>query len=156
NVWQEVKTSATGSPYRWTSVSVDRAFGPSWLSFGLSRLEEKESLLGGRLSSAVGGGGATSLFLDAEARHDFGSGWSAGLMARHGWTDFAAGKLQTGAYSFDLAKAGVLSGSDRLGLRIAQPLRVESGGLAMWLPTSYDRSEERRVGKEWRCREWAG
>src|SRR5436305_774628 len=48
NVWQDVKTSATGSPYRWTSVAVDRAFGPNWLSFGLSRLEEKESVLGGR------------------------------------------------------------------------------------------------------------
>ena len=27
NVWQEFKTSATGSPYRWTSVAVDRRFG---------------------------------------------------------------------------------------------------------------------------------
>jgi hypothetical protein len=91
------------------------------------------------LSSALGGGGrATSLFLDAEARHDFGNGWSAGLMARRGWTDFAAGKFRTGAYSFDLAKTRVLSSGDRLSLRIAQPLRVESGGLGLWLPTAYD------------------
>ena len=41
---------------------------------------------------------------------------------------------------FDLAKLGVLGGSDRLGLRIAQPLRVEHGGFAMMLPTSYDYS----------------
>src|SRR5207244_3440843 len=116
-VWQDVKTSATGSPYRWTSISVDRAFGPSWLSFGLSRLDEKESLLGGRLSNVLGGGGATSLFLDAEARHDFGNGWSAGLMARRGWTGFAAGKFHTGAYSFDLTKTGVLGSGDRFGLR---------------------------------------
>ena len=42
DVWQEVKTSATGSPYRWTSVAVDRSFGRNWLSLGLSRLEEKQ------------------------------------------------------------------------------------------------------------------
>jgi hypothetical protein len=138
NVWQDVQTSATGSPYRWTSVAVDRAFGRNWLSFDLSRLEEKQSVLGGRMSDALGGGGAMSLFLDAEARHDFGNGWSADLMARRGWTSFGAGKFQTGAYSFDLSKRGVLGSNDELGLRLAQPLRVESGGLAMWLPTSYD------------------
>ena len=138
SVWQDVKTSATGSPYRWNSVAVDRAFGPSWLSFGLSHLEEKETLLGGRLGEALGGGGSTSLFLDAEARHDFGNGWSADLMARRGWTSFGSGKFQTGAYAFDLAKTGLLGGGDKLGFRLAQPLRVESGGFAMWLPTSYD------------------
>ena len=39
---------------------------------------------------------------------------------------------------FDLAKIGVLSSRDSLGFRIAQPLRVEHGGFAMMLPTSYD------------------
>ena len=39
---------------------------------------------------------------------------------------------------FDLAKIGVLRRSDRLGFRLAQPLRVEHGGFAMMLPTAYD------------------
>jgi hypothetical protein len=78
------------------------------------------------------------MFLDAEARHNFGSGWSTTLTARRGWTDFGGGKFQTGAYAFDLAKLGVLRNNDKLGLRIAQPLRVEHGGFSMWLPTSYD------------------
>ena len=138
DVWQDVKTSATGSPYRLTSVAVDRGFGRNWLSLGVSRLEEKQSLLGGRMSNVLGGGGSTSLFLDAEARRDFGNGWSASVTARRGWTDFAAGKFQTGAYAFDLAKIGVLGDSDRFGFRFSQPLRVEHGGFAMWLPTSYD------------------
>jgi len=133
-----VKTSATGSPYRYTSIAADRRFGSNWLSLGMSRLEEKQSLLGGRMSDVLGGGGATSLFLDAEARHDFGGGWATALTARRGWTDFAAGKFQTGAYAFDLAKSGVLSNRDSLGFRLAQPLRVEHGGFAMMLPTSYD------------------
>jgi hypothetical protein len=59
-------------------------------------------------------------------------------MARRGWTSFAAGKFRTGAYGFDLGKSGVLGDGDRIGLRIAQPLRIESGGFAAMLPTSYD------------------
>jgi hypothetical protein len=138
DVWHDVQTSATGSPYRLTSLAVDRAFGRNWLSVGMTRLEEKQSLLGGRMGQVLGGGGSTSMFLDAEASHDFGNGFSANVTARRGWTSFNAGKFQSGAYAFDLAKVGVLGSSDRLGLRFSQPLRVEHGGFAMWLPTSYD------------------
>ena len=138
NVWQEVKTSATGSPYRLTSIAVDRNFGSTWLSAGLSHLDEKQTLLGGRMGNALGGGGANSLFLDVEARREFGKGWTASLSARRGWTNFAGGKFATGAYGFDLTKLGVLGWNDRLGFRLSQPLRVDSGGLAMMLPTAYD------------------
>jgi hypothetical protein len=137
DVWQEVKTSATGSPYRYTSVAVDRSFGSNWLSLGISRLDEKQTLLGGRMSGVLGSGGASTTFLDAETRHNFGGGWNSTLTARRGWTDFSGGKFQTGAYAFDLAKLGVLSDRDTLGFRLAQPLRVEHGGFAMMLPTSY-------------------
>ena len=78
------------------SVAVDRSFGRNWLSSGISRLEEKQTLLGGRMTDMLGGGGATRLFLDADARHDFGGGWRTELMARRGWTDFAAGKFESG------------------------------------------------------------
>jgi hypothetical protein len=138
SVWQEVQTSATGSPYRYAGVSADRSFGRNRLSVGVSRLDEKQSVLGGRMSSALGGGGSVTTFLDAETRHDFGGGWSGTATARRGWTDFNGGKFETGAYAFDLAKLGVLSNRDSIGLRLAQPLRVEHGGVAMMLPTSYD------------------
>jgi hypothetical protein len=138
SVWQETKTSAFGSPYRYTSVALDRSFGGNWLSAEISRLEEKQTLLGGRMSGALGGGGANTMFLDLEALREFGGGWSAGLTARRGWTSFASGKFETGAYGMDVAKLGVLGSNDKLGLRIAQPLRVEHGGFAMLLPTSYD------------------
>jgi hypothetical protein len=140
NVWQDVRTSANGSPYRWTSVAVDHGFGRNWLQVGLNRLDEKQTLLGGRMSNVLGGGGASSLFLDSEASHDFGGGWSATLTARRGWTDFNGGKFQTDAYAFDLAKLGIFGSSDTLAFRIAQPLRIEHGGFAMMLPTSYDYS----------------
>ena len=65
------------------------------------------------MGTALGGGGAKTMFLDLEARREFGRGWSAGLTARRGWTSFAAGNFQTGAYGFDVAKRGVLGDSDR-------------------------------------------
>jgi hypothetical protein len=144
NVWQdlEARTSAFNSPYRYTSMSVDHSFGRTWLSAGLSRLDEKQTLLGGRMGTALGGGGAATTFLDLEARHELGRGWSAGFTARRGWTSFAAGNFQTGAYALDVAKTGVLGNWDRIGFRLAQPLRVEKGGFAMLLPTAYDYSTE--------------
>jgi hypothetical protein len=138
NVWQGVQTTATGSPYSLTSVSVDHRFGANRLQVGMSRLDEKQTLLGGRMGSLLGGGGAHTLFLDSEARHDFGSGWSATLTARRGWTGFNAGQFQTDAYGFDLAKLGIFGSDDRVGFRISQPLRIEHGGFAMMLPTAYD------------------
>jgi hypothetical protein len=138
-VWQDAGTSADDAPYRWTSVTMDRRFGDrTWGSVGLSRLDEHDTLLGGRLGSLYGSGGSSSLFLDVEARRNLGAGWSAALMGRQGWTQFGLGSVQTGAYSFDLAKYGLFKDRDRLGLRLSQPLRVESGGISMLLPTGYD------------------
>jgi hypothetical protein len=130
--------------YSWTSMSLDRRFGSqTWASIGLSRLNEQQSLLGGRLGSLFGGPGSSTMFIDLEARQGFGDGWSAAVMARRGWTEFSGGKLQTAAYSFDLSKYGLLTVGDRIGFRVAQPLRVEQGGIAMMLPTSYDYKSER-------------
>jgi hypothetical protein len=138
NVWQDIRTSATGSPYRWTSVAVDRSFGSNWLSAGIGNLNEKQTLLGGRMGNSLGGGGASTMFLDLEARRDIGNGWSASVSGRRGWTSFAGGQFQSGAYGFDLTKLGLFGASDRLGLRLSQPLRIERGGFAMLLPTAYD------------------
>lgn len=138
-VWHEQPTAATGSSYRWTSAMVDRQFGNSWLSAGVSRLDEKNSLLGGRVGQAFGGnGGASSVFLDVEARQELGRRIVASLSARRGWTNFAGGSFQSGAYAFELSKWGLFGSEDRIGLRVAQPLRIEQGGFSLMLPTSYD------------------
>ena len=136
----EFATSASGSPYRWTSLSVDRGFGRTWLSAGLSKLDEKRTVLGGRLGDAFGGGGSESLFADFEARQAFGDGISATLSARRGWTTFAGGRFKTSAYAFDLHKRNLWRQDDRVGLRVSQPLRIVSGGLGLMLPTAYDYS----------------
>jgi hypothetical protein len=137
DVWEDMATSATGSPYRWTSLAIDKSFGKTWLSAGISRLDEKRSLLGGRLGELFGGGGSQSIFLDLEARRQLGKGLVASFSARRGWTDFASGSFQSGAYAFDLQKWNVMRTGDRVGLRIAQPLRIEKGGLGLMLPTAY-------------------
>jgi hypothetical protein len=132
-------TTGVDLNYRLASISMDRSIGGSaWLSLGVSRLEEQRSLLGGRMGNALGGGGSSTWFVDAEARRSFGLGLTATLSARRGWTDFAGGRFQTEAYAFDLARTGVLGDSDRIGLRLSQPLRVEQGGFALMLPTGYD------------------
>ncbi|MEQ7873651.1 S8 family peptidase [Sphingomonas sp. ASV193] len=128
--------------YSLTGATIDKSFGrSSWGSLGIQRLQEHDTLLGGKLGGLLGGGGgASTLFVDGELRHDFGSGVSAAVQARRGWTRFNGGAFQTDAYAFDLAKVGIRNDSDRIGLRISQPLRVASGGLALTLPTgwSYD------------------
>jgi hypothetical protein len=134
----EQRTLAYGSPYRWTAFSLDRSFGKQWLSLGLGRLEEQRSLLGGRMDGLLGGGGAGTTFLDLEARRDLGAGWSAGVTARRGWTSFAGGRFTTGAYAMDVAASDLLADGDRFGLRLSQPLRIDGGGFAMSLPTSFD------------------
>jgi hypothetical protein len=100
-------------------------------------LDEKDTLLGGRMAGPLGGGASSTMFLDLEARHDFGNGIAAGLTARRGWTSFAGGKLQTDAFAFDIGKSHLLNSKDYLDFRLAQPLRVESGGFGLMLPTSY-------------------
>ena len=50
----------------------------------------------------------------------------------------SGGALSSDAWSFDLSRAGNLVPGDRFALRVAQPLRVRSGGYAMSLPNSYD------------------
>jgi hypothetical protein len=139
----------TQPTYRLGSVSIDRRIGSTSLRAGLTRLDERDTLLGGTFSSVLGGGGSNSLFADIEARRALGGGFSAGLTARHGWSSFAGGKLQSEAYAVDVTKQGVLNGRDMLGFRLSQPLRISSGGFGMMLPTEYDYSTETAISS-WR------
>jgi hypothetical protein len=90
------------------------------------------------MDGLLGGGGAGTSFLDLEARRELGSGWSAGIAARRGWTSFAGGRFTSGAYAADLAASDLLAEGDRFGFRLSQPLRIDGGGFAMSLPTSFD------------------
>lgn len=141
-VSQDSRTNANGAPYRRSAVAVDKTLGRTWLSAGISRLNERDTLLGGRIGAAFGSQGSNTMFLDFEARRPLGSGWSVSLAARRGWTSFGSGKFQSDAYAVDLTRSGLFSTGDRFGLRVAQPLRIASGGFASLLPTGYDYSTQ--------------
>lgn len=133
------------SAYRATSLMADRRLGRIRFSFGGSRLDEEATILGGRLSSGFSDAGSTSWFADGAASLDLGGGWGAYAGYRHGWTSIRGGgalvrggRLSSNAFALDLTKAGAFARSDRIGLRIMQPLRVGAGGLDVDLPVGYD------------------
>ncbi len=125
-------------------LSVDRGFGDLQLAFGASWLAERHSILGARLADGFGGGGADSLFLDATGQWQPAPGWQLGAQWRSGFTAArgggsvaAGGRMTSSAWSLDAARLGVFKRGDWLGLRVSQPLRVESGGIALNLPVDY-------------------
>jgi hypothetical protein len=133
------------SAYRTTSLVADRRLGRIRFSVGGSILDEKATILGGHFSSAFSSAGSTSWFADGAASLSFGRGWSAYGGYRRGRTRVRgtgglveAGVLASEAFAFDIAKAGAFAGSDRLALRVTQPLRVRSGGFDIKLPVRYD------------------
>ncbi|MDO7844540.1 S8 family peptidase [Sphingomonas immobilis] len=130
--------------YDRTALTLDRRFGGLALAVTGSNLNEQGSMLGAHFGSGLGGARASSWFLDAAARLELDGGWSLSGSLRQGWT-FASvggglrggGVLRTNAFAADIGKNGIF-GHDSFGLRIAQPLRVASGGLDLVLPTDYD------------------
>jgi hypothetical protein len=125
-------------------LSLDRRWGPLALQLSGSRLDERDTLLGARFGTGLGATRATSWFADLDARLDAGDGWTLGGSWRQGWSDArvrhgmaGTGLLRTTAFAADLGKDGVF-GTDSIGLRIAQPLRVADGGIDFRLPTLWD------------------
>ena len=133
-----------GEPARRIGLALDRGFGPASLSLGAIWLKEQRTVLGARLHDGFGQGGAQSLFLDANGDWRFAGGWRLGGALRHGktWAQ-TGGSVAKGshfaslAWSLDLVRDGLFQSGDALALRLAQPLRVESGGLVLRLPAGY-------------------
>jgi subtilisin family serine protease len=125
-------------------VALDRRWGNIDAALGGSWLREDRTVLGARFHDALGHGGADSAFVDARAgwslRPDvrLGASWRGGYTMPHDGGAITGGRLLSQAFAIDLEKLGVFGGSDRLALRIAQPLRVESGGVRLNLPVDYD------------------
>lgn len=135
--------------YARTTIGLDRAFGGLRSGVLLTHLAESDTLLGARFSGALGAARADSVFVDASARYDFGGGWSLGGSMRQGWTRArlrggveGSGLVRTNGFAADLGKAGLFGAGDRFGLRIAQPLRVSRGSIALALPGGWDYASE--------------
>ena len=125
-------------------LAVDRQLGNLQLALGASWLTERHTILGARLNEGFGGRGASSLFLDASGQWHPGPQWRLAAQWRSGFTSprsggsvAAGGRLTSSAWSFDAGREGVFKAGDLLGLRVSQPLRVESGGIALDLPVDY-------------------
>lgn len=134
-------------PAQRLSVSFDRRFGDFDAALGASWLGEQRTVLGARFHEGFGPGGANSLFLDANGEWRIAEGWRLGAAWRGGLTwantggSIAPGsRLTTSAWAIDLTRQNTLRSGDSLGLRISQPLRVESGGLTFSLPVGYSYS----------------
>ena len=125
-------------------LAVDRQLGNLQLALGASWLTERHTILGARLNEGFGGSGASSLFLDASGQWHPAPQWRLAAQWRSGFTTprsggsvAAGGRLTSSAWSFDAGREGVFEAGDLLGLRVSQPLRVESGGIALNLPVDY-------------------
>ena len=125
-------------------LAVDRQLGNLQLALGASWLTERRTILGARLNEGFGGSGASSLFLDASGQWRPVPGWRLAAQWRSGFTSprsggsvAAGGRLTSSAWAFDAGRESVFKAGDLLGLRISQPLRVESGGIALNLPVDY-------------------
>jgi Subtilase family len=127
------------------SIGAARQLGPLALGGHATWLRESDTLLGSRLADVFGVNGADSLFADANIALTPARDWRISAAWRQGWTRLSAAgarqgidRLQTSAWSFDIARDNLFAGSDSLALRIAQPLRISKGGLNLSLPTAYD------------------
>ena len=102
-------------------------------------------MLGATLNPGLGSRGADSLFLDLSGQWAFAPGWTLGGDWRRGFTHARGGAVVAGGsnlassgWAIDLARSGLFQRGDSLGLRLSRPLRVNSGGLSLWLPTHWD------------------
>lgn len=133
------------SPYDRFALTLDRRVGPVALTAGVSRLNERDTILGAHLGDGLGGGSATSWFGDLGARLNLADGWTLGGSYREGRTQAklggaiaGTGTIVTRAWAGDIGKTGVLGVSDAIGFRVSQPLRVARGGIDIAMPTYWD------------------
>lgn len=133
------------APYSLASLSMSYDLGALNLNLGASVLEESNSVLGSQLSPAFGVGGATTRSADAAAMLNLSRKWRFAARLRQGWTTaktsgglVSKADIVTRGFAADLTGEGLFSTADRLGLRVAQPLRVENGGFQLNVPVSYD------------------
>lgn len=130
-------------------VSMDRRLANTDLDFGLRWTSEDSTILGGYFHNAIVGEGTDTLFVDIGFDSEFGQHWSAGASFTQGFTQPRGngiltneGYITTNAWAFDIARYGIFQSSDTLGFRLAQPLRVATGGLKLNLPVAFNYEDE--------------
>lgn len=132
-------------PYTSASLSLDRRFGPLSLTLQAAQLLEKDTVLGARFGAMFGAPGSVTRQLSADGIFAAPGGWALRGRWQQGWTRIGAGgvrpasdHLVSSAWSFDATRDGLFLLGDSFGLRLAQPVRVASGGLTVELPVAWD------------------
>jgi hypothetical protein len=140
-----LKWNPQRSGYWRTTLGIDREIGDLRVGVSLTRLSERDTVLGARFSGGLGAARADSNFVDIGMRYDMGAGWSLGGSMRQGWTEAklrngveGGGLIRTNAFAADIGKDRIFASGDSFGFRIAQPLRVASGGIGIALPADWD------------------
>lgn len=141
-LWQRSSLGPRGDHYQphgygTVTLGADDNIGPLRLAGRLTRMTERDTVLGARFLSALGGGGATSWFGDARVALVPASNWRLGAEYRRGWTLIPAGiargnsTLTTQALAFDVARTSLFARGDSLAVRWSEPLRVTGGGIKL-------------------------
>jgi hypothetical protein len=132
---------------RYTRLTVAYTLDRHSLTAGarLSLLNEERTVLGARFAGPLGARGTDTMFVDARLAWQPGPGWTVGADWREGWSRVHDGgivaggpAIRTRAWSVEAARDGLVMDGDRLAIRVAQPLRVASGGLRLNAPIAYD------------------
>ncbi len=130
-------------------LSADRRWGNLETSVGLNWLSEDGTILGAKFTDALGAAGSDTVFFDARSAYAIGQNIRIGAGFRQGFTRAQRQGLvgqksdfTSRAWSFDVTKYGLFQQHDSLGFRVSQPLRVESGGLNLDVPVSFDFATE--------------
>ena len=131
--------------YSLASFGADRRFGRLGLLARATYLNEQDTVLGARFDEFLGANGARTWLADVGADLRLGTNWHASAALRRGFTSIGAGGARLGrdyirsdAWSFDISKTHLFIPRDQFALRIAQPLRVSSGGFDVTLARRYD------------------
>jgi Subtilase family len=141
-LWERSEIGPRGDRYQRygygvVTLGADGAVGPLAMTGRLTRMTERETVLGARFLGGLGGGGATSWFADARATLGPTSNWQLGAEYRRGWTVIPAGvargnsTLATQAFAFDVTRTAIFGRGDSLSVRWSEPLRVTNGGIAL-------------------------
>lgn len=132
-------------PYTSASVSLDRRFGPLSLAVKGQQLSERETVLGARFGAMFGAPGSVTRQVSLDGILAAQDGWAVRGRWQQGWTRVGAGgvrpaadHLVSAAWSFDVTREDMFLSNDSFGLRLAQPVRVASGGLTVELPVAWD------------------
>ena len=135
---------ADQAAYDRIGAALDQPIGPAVVSVDLVRTRERRSVLGGRLASDQADRGAAtssvafSLVAPLSARWRVGGAYRVGSTRVSAFGPLRGGSLMTNDWSADLTADSLFAEGDVLTFRVAQPLRVGSGGLIGPVATGYD------------------